>query len=307
NSKLGDHFLNVAITRAKVNLKLVTSISPEKVDVSALNHDGIKHLIKYLDFAKNGPPAIFKGKSTVGEPKGDFQFEESVYNFLVSKGYSVVKFVGLSPIKIDLAIRHPKRPDVFLCGILCDGLSYKIFKNANERDNLRETILRNLGWEIYRIWSATWINDFQNEAKELVSYIEHLIQLAEGRTEELYLREDPFTKLLYDFVISKGYSANKDTRYLFDLIISHPQKPGVLLCGIRSDSLSYYHNPALSCSQVWPDGRHYHPGQPYLMVEANKRGFESYNVWSDNWINNPEDEARKLLSFLKKLKKLSQK
>ncbi|MDR2456942.1 MAG: DUF4011 domain-containing protein [Clostridiales Family XIII bacterium] len=176
NSKLGDHFLNVAITRAKVNLKLVTSISPERVDVSALNGNGLKHLIQYIDFAKNGPPAIFKGKSTNEEPKCDFQFEESVYNFLISKGYSVDKFVGLSRIKIDLAIRHPKKPGVFLCGILCDGFSYNSFKNVIDRDHLREAILEGLGWKIYKVWSVAWIKDPENEAIKLISYLEGLIQ-----------------------------------------------------------------------------------------------------------------------------------
>ena len=41
-----------------------------------------------------------------------------------------------------------------MLGIECDGAMYHSAKNARDRDKLREGILRDLGWEIHRIWST---------------------------------------------------------------------------------------------------------------------------------------------------------
>ena len=44
----GERRLNVAITRAKVNVKLVGSIMPSDIDLSRTKSDGIKMLKSYI-------------------------------------------------------------------------------------------------------------------------------------------------------------------------------------------------------------------------------------------------------------------
>src|SRR5699024_12690219 len=46
--------LNVAITRAKYNVKLVGSILPTDIDVDRVSAEGPKLLRSYIDFAING-------------------------------------------------------------------------------------------------------------------------------------------------------------------------------------------------------------------------------------------------------------
>ena len=72
----------------------------------------------FLYYAKN------KEHPLIIEPTGedfDSPFEKSVYDFLVDKGYDVVKQVGCVGYKIDLAIVDPDNPDRYVLGIECDG------------------------------------------------------------------------------------------------------------------------------------------------------------------------------------------
>lgn len=81
--------LNVAITRAKYNVKLVGSIVPTDIDIEKTSADGVKLLRSYIEFAQNGIIALEKDITFSNDIVFDSPFEESVYNFLQSKGYEV--------------------------------------------------------------------------------------------------------------------------------------------------------------------------------------------------------------------------
>ena len=64
--------------------------------------------------------------------------------------------MGCSGYRIDLAVVDPEAPGRYLLGIECDGANYHRAKTARDRDRLRETILRGLGWQLHRVWSSDW-------------------------------------------------------------------------------------------------------------------------------------------------------
>ena len=47
----GERRLNVAITRAKYNVKLVGSIQPEDIDLDKTKSEGVRMLRTYIEFA----------------------------------------------------------------------------------------------------------------------------------------------------------------------------------------------------------------------------------------------------------------
>lgn len=169
----GERRLNVAITRAKYNVKLVGSILPSDIDTERVTSDGPKLLRSYIDFAQRGIIALDSEVTTSDILQFDSPFEESVYNFLVDHGYNVKTQVGCSSYRIDLAIRHPKISGCFVLGIECDGATYHSAKSARERDRLRQDVLEGMGWKIYRIWSTDWIKDPVTEGKRLIEAIEN--------------------------------------------------------------------------------------------------------------------------------------
>ena len=108
---------------------------------------GPRILKAYLEYALTG--RLDPGQETDREPDSDF--EVAVANRLGALGYEVIPQLGVAGFFLDLVVRHPEFPDTYLIGIECDGATYHSAKSARDRDRLREEILRNLGWMLYRI------------------------------------------------------------------------------------------------------------------------------------------------------------
>lgn len=180
--KGGERRLNVAITRAKCNVKLVSSILPSDIDLSRTESEGVKMLRQYIEFAMNGSSSLRTGQS---ESEKDV-FVDVVAEFLISQGYRIKKYVGCSGYKIDIAILHPSNDNSFVAGIECDGLSYATAKSARDRDHLRKSVLEAMGWRIYRVWSPEWMARQDIEGQKLLVFIDAAIKefKEEKKTEE---------------------------------------------------------------------------------------------------------------------------
>lgn len=171
----GERRLNVAITRAKYNVKLVGSILPTDIQTEKISSDGPKLLRSYIDFAMNGP-SVLQNEITESDIRWhDSPFEEAVYNFLDRKNYKLATQVGCSGYRIDMAVKHPTLSGRYVLGIECDGASYHSARTARERDRLRQDVLESMGWKIHRIWSTDWIKDPVSEGKRLLDAVNEAI------------------------------------------------------------------------------------------------------------------------------------
>jgi hypothetical protein len=150
-----------------------SSFRAEQLSVDGVMHLGVVHLKAFLDYAERGPsvlPALDKG--SVGTHESPF--EEAVAECLRAKGWEVIPQIGVSRFRIDLGVVNPDAPGAYLAGIECDGAAYHSSATARDRDIVREQVLRNLGWEIIRIWSPEW---WQNAAAETEQVHNKLNQL----------------------------------------------------------------------------------------------------------------------------------
>lgn len=172
----GERRLNVAVTRARYNLKLVGSIMPTDIDPDRTSGQGPKLLRLYIDFAINGAKAILGETAINSGVWFDSSFEEAIYNFITAQGYEVTTQVGCSGYRIDMAVRHPKYNGRFAIGIECDGAAYHSARTARERDRLRQTVLEDMGWNIYRVWSTDWIKDQHTEGLRLLTAIKEAVE-----------------------------------------------------------------------------------------------------------------------------------
>lgn len=175
SSNGGHRRLNVAITRAKYNIKLVGSIHPTDIKVEKTNSEGVKMLRQYIEFAINGHSVLqnelyFTNFIGVVSP-----FEEAIYDLLIKNGYRVTTQIGCSGYRIDMAVKHPTLSGVFVLGIECDGATYHSARTARERDRLRKTVLEEIGWTMYRIWSTDWIKDAKTEEIKLLDAVKKAI------------------------------------------------------------------------------------------------------------------------------------
>lgn len=151
----GERRLNVAVTRARHELRVFSSLRGEQMDLSRTKANGVRDLKHFLEFAELGPRALAEAHHG---SHGDFEspFEASVATALGRKGWQVHTQIGASSFRVDLGVVHPDFPGRYLAGVECDGATYHRAATARDRDKLREQVLRGLGWEIVRIWSTDW-------------------------------------------------------------------------------------------------------------------------------------------------------
>ncbi|MEJ6482057.1 DUF4011 domain-containing protein [Nostoc punctiforme UO1] len=177
NRQGGERRLNVAVTRAKSKITLVSSIVAGDIDQKLAQSKGVKLLHDYLKYAASGGERL-EGNSYKDTLDFDSPFEEDVYHTLVQQGYTIRTQVGCSGYRIDLGVVNSDRPGEFLLGIECDGASYHSSPTARDRDRLRQQVLERLGWKIHRIWSTDW---FRNKPVQVRLLIEKIKQLQQNK------------------------------------------------------------------------------------------------------------------------------
>ena len=173
NRQGGWRRLNVAITRAKRRVEIVSSVRASGFPAEPAA-EGVRHLKQYLDFAERGVPAL---ALDLDESAGDAEspFEEEVLSTVRRWGYDVVPQVGVAGYRIDMAVRHPAKPGSFALGIECDGAMYHSSKTARDRDRLRQSVLEGLGWHLHRIWGPSWYRDRSGQEERLRTAIDDAI------------------------------------------------------------------------------------------------------------------------------------
>ena len=163
----GERRLNVAVTRAKQNVQLVSSMHYTDIDLSRTSSEGARLLREYLDYAENGEIALERSVSVNPFERYDSDFEAEVCEFLRSGGFCADTQIGCSGFRIDIGLRRPDSSD-YVLAIECDGASYHSSKNARDRDRLRQEILEHMGWKFYRIWSTEWFRSKAAEQERLI-------------------------------------------------------------------------------------------------------------------------------------------
>jgi hypothetical protein len=155
--------LNVAITRARQRVEIVSSIRAHDIPESA--GESVRHLAAYLEFCERGGTRRSEGDQTLGP------LEESVRATVASWGYEVRTRIGSAGYRIDLGVLRPGSTS-FLLGIECDGAMYHGCPVARDRDRLRAQVLGGLGWNLYRVWGAAWYRDRAEEEARLRAALE---------------------------------------------------------------------------------------------------------------------------------------
>ena len=178
----GERRLNVAITRAKFNVKLVGSILPEDIPLDSIHSEGVRMLRSYIQFAMHRPSTVNAAEKQFDQPDG---FKEMVADYLKEQGYIVHTDLGSSDYTIDIAVEHPDLPGQYLAGIECDGPVYRNARTVRDRDSLRAGVLEQMGWNMYRVWSTEWIRDPMGAQRRLLDFVQNcLIQFGQQAQEE---------------------------------------------------------------------------------------------------------------------------
>jgi very-short-patch-repair endonuclease len=171
NGAGGGRRLNVAATRARQQLTLVSSFSSAEMDPKKSGGAGL--LRDYLVYAESGGTAL--GEAALPTPELN-PFEIQVRDALVARGVNVTPQLGVAGYVIDFAIHHPDQPGRYVLAIECDGRTYHSTPTARDRDRLRQQQLENLGWRFHRIWSTSWFSAPEKATERALEVIDAAIK-----------------------------------------------------------------------------------------------------------------------------------
>ena len=218
NNLGGERRLNVAVTRAKYNVSIVSSVRyfdiKDKTDAK-----GVLLLREYLRFAEN--VVTDKNYQDVTDP-----LMLDIKEYIESLGYQVFTKYGSSSFKIDFAV---KKDDEFILAIMLDGSeSYKA--NLRDKYRLERMLLKRLGWRYFKLFTTSWILHNEDEMERLRYALENPDADEEKEIEEdkSFLKEDKsidsfdFNFAMYHEIVperAKKYLETFDVEYLVREII----------------------------------------------------------------------------------------
>ncbi|GAP12128.1 AAA domain-containg protein [Bellilinea caldifistulae] len=184
---VGYRRLNVAITRARRRMCVISSFSHDEIDLNRSGSRGVQLLKAYLQYAASGGTRLPEDESA-GEVSLN-AFEADVRDALEAQGVKTRPQFGASRYRIDLVAMHPKKPGRPVLAIECDGASYHSSATARDRDRLRQAHLQRLGWRFHRIWSTDWFYHREQEIERAIAAYEEAVRWADlsdagGRTPQ---------------------------------------------------------------------------------------------------------------------------
>ena len=266
----GERRLNVAMTRARSEMLVFSTLNPDRIDLSRTQARAVADLKHFLEYAERGPTAL--GAAVFGSI-GDYEspFETAVARALRDKGWDAHPQIGVSAYRIDLGIVHPDEPGIYLAGIECDGAMYHSSAFARERDKIRQSVLEGLGWTLFRVWSTDW---WTYQAKALNSLHEALnahLETDRQRREEVApaIAESTPNSSLHPDVIDEDeidiptWSANVTVNEPVPSVSNADLTPSYIAADLRKPGPSDGGMPVMG-TLVFSDDPMNTPGQSYV-------------------------------------------
>ncbi len=169
----GERRLNVAVTRARCQLRVFSTLTYDQIDLSRTTAVGTRHLRNFLEYAARGETP---SETTAMQPGGtDRCVEAEIAGALESWGYEVHHRIGCGGYRVDLAVVDPRTPGTYALAIELDGSNYASAQTARDRDRLRRAVLESLGWQVLRVWSTDWWFDAEAQKQRLRVAVEEAL------------------------------------------------------------------------------------------------------------------------------------
>ncbi|MDR0381852.1 MAG: DUF3320 domain-containing protein [Oscillospiraceae bacterium] len=180
NREGGWRRLNVAVSRARYDMVVFSSLQPDQINLSKTNARGVAALKAFLEYARSGQVLA---EETASLPKSAQQagVAGSICEFLNAAGYETQRSVGHSEYRIDVGVVDPDHPDRYLLGVLLDGPLYGGAKTTRDRELAQTSVLHGLGWETHRVWTMDWWDNSQKEKDKLLARLKALRSAAAQR------------------------------------------------------------------------------------------------------------------------------
>lgn len=169
----GERRLNVAVTRARSEMIVFSSIKAIDINSERAKNKGAETLKQFLLYAENGKDTIVveNSKQIIVEPGIEKFIQKDLFNL----GYESDINVGNSLFKVDLCLKD--KFGNYILGVICDSSTYCNSPTCRDRNYVQGKVLKRLKWNIIRVYTLDYfkyknlvlndiINALNNEVKE---------------------------------------------------------------------------------------------------------------------------------------------
>ena len=191
--KGGERRLNVAISRARQKVIVVTSMPVSEVSDMLLSarppslpRDFLQGYLHYAEQVSSGNLGAARsaldqvmGKAT-RRPRPNASadgFAATVTAYLRDLGYEPVPAQDTTAFGLDFAIRHPATGQ-FGIGIECDAPKHKLLERARAREIRRRSVLGKSVPVVHRVSSHGWYYDRDTEKRRLAEAVSEALSVA---------------------------------------------------------------------------------------------------------------------------------
>lgn len=162
--------LNVAVSRARYEMKVFSTLTSDQINLNRTSAEGVAGLKAFLEYAEKGRDAL--RYNTAASTRSDDSLVLSIASVLREKGYKVETNVGCSGYRIDIAVVNPEKKDCYSLAIICDGYNSRSAKTARDREIVQQQVLWMLGWRVHRVWALDWWHDNERTLKGIIDAID---------------------------------------------------------------------------------------------------------------------------------------
>jgi len=169
NIEGGERRLNVAITRARARMTVVSALRAIDLDPERLKARGALMLRDFLAYAERrggvgDDDTLFASAPTTVDP-----LRHDLAERLRRQGLTVHEDYGTATHRIDIAVEDPYHRGRALVAVETDGSRYAALRSTRDRDRLRPEQLARLGWVHERVWSTDVFRDPAREIARIVT------------------------------------------------------------------------------------------------------------------------------------------
>lgn len=166
--------LNVAVTRARMEMRVFSAITGNMIDLSRTDSKGVAGLRAFLEYAERGRDMLAIDSGDIANrPDG---IGALIAHDLKDKGVLCEYNVGVSNFKIDVAVVDPRNKDKYILAIICDSENACKLNGVKDRVAMQTRVLKKLGWNTYQMWTINYFNNPRREITKIKDYITTLTE-----------------------------------------------------------------------------------------------------------------------------------
>lgn len=181
NQEGGENRLNVAITRSKKQIHIVTSITSHQLLVDKAKYAGPKRLRDYLAYCEAvSDQNLTKVASILDnlyptplvQSKDDWPKRLQLFvNHLKDHGLEIDENLGLGAFTIDLAV---KKDNAYKLALFFDYYAYQKHSDTRLRDYHLENYLSVRGWKTHRVFAYNIYHNMEQEIADILQIVKEL-------------------------------------------------------------------------------------------------------------------------------------